>query len=267
MKIEDRCTLEDLQRGGFKYYQLKDGFRFGTDTALLAWFTASFIRRGKSSDTPKLLELGSGCGACSILTYARNGNVSIDACELMEDSFKVLCRNIELNNLQGKINPFNCDIRMLPSEIKNTSYDVVFMNPPFFSSSKGPKTSSSKSDVVLNARFEENGSIDDFIRVASSRVVTTKGFVTMIMKGNRFNDVYASFQRNGLTMTHLLSVHSFNDRNACMFLAAGKKGAGTSELKILPPLILNTKDDLSGDIITDGRVLKIYEEEHTDCFI
>ena len=68
--IIDKCTLEDLERSGLKMYQLKEGFRFGTDSALLAWFASSFVRKGSSGNLGKVtakpckvLELGSGCGA------------------------------------------------------------------------------------------------------------------------------------------------------------------------------------------------------------
>ena len=268
MDITSNCTFEDLGRNGLMYYQLKDSFRFGTDTALLAWFTASFVRKNRKQNKEiRLLELGSGCGACSILASARTENTVIDACELMNDSLEVLSLNIKTNKLDDRINAYNCDIRQLPSVIKNRSYDVVFMNPPFFSESRGPRTSDTKSLNVLNARFEQNGGLDDFVRVAASRVVTTSGFVTMIMKGNRLNDVLKSFYDNKLVPTHLLTVHSFADRNACMFLIAGKRGVKGTELKILPPLILNSVDSNTGDIITEEKVLKIYGEEHTDCFI
>ncbi len=101
-------TVEDLGRGGLRLRQLKDGFRFGTDSVLLAWFAASMVRRrkqpgagassgagettgmcsGAGSETKaeytggksrpvRLLELGSGCGGAALLTLARTDEAAL----------------------------------------------------------------------------------------------------------------------------------------------------------------------------------------------
>ena len=108
---ENKLTLEDLGRNGYRMYQLKDGFRFGTDTVLLAWFTASFV---KGSAPVKMLELGANCGAATLLVSARRDNVSIDALEIDKDAYKVLTKNIEINSLAGKVSAYEGDVRELP---------------------------------------------------------------------------------------------------------------------------------------------------------
>ncbi len=56
-------TVEDLGRGGLRLRQLKDGFRFGTDSVLLAWFAASMVRRRKQPGACAIS--GAGDGACA----------------------------------------------------------------------------------------------------------------------------------------------------------------------------------------------------------
>ena len=112
---ENKLTLEDLGRKGYRMYQLKDGFRFGTDTVLLAWFTASFV---KGSAPVKMLELGANCGAATLLVSARRDNVSIDALEIDKDAYEVLTKNIEINSLSGKVSAYEGDVRELPFDLK-----------------------------------------------------------------------------------------------------------------------------------------------------
>lgn len=263
--ILSECSLEDLGRDGLKMYQLKTGFRFGLDSVLLSWFAASFVR-GNSTKVVKALELGAGCGACSLLLLGRRSNVQVDAVEIMKTSYDVLRENIKLNSLEGRLEAHNSDIRELTGTPKNTQYDIVMFNPPFFNEKNGPKTTSNKSVERLNGRFEENGDLDDFVRVAASRVIPSSGYVVMIMKGDRLADCMKAFEKNKIIPTHLLNVHSFADKMATSILLCGKRGIKTNELKILPPLILNERDS-NGDIVPTSVVRQIYDDEHKDCFI
>ena len=56
-------TVEDLGRGGLRLRQLKDGFRFGTDSVLLAWFAASMVRRRKQPGAGASSGAGDGAGS------------------------------------------------------------------------------------------------------------------------------------------------------------------------------------------------------------
>lgn len=269
MKEIEGLTIEDIGREGFRMYQQENGFRFGTDSVLLAWFASSMARRGKY-DTKKIdvLELGSNCGAVSLCTAARLKNAYIDCVEIMESAYDVLKLNIEVNKLEERMKAINADLRELPLEVRSKQYDIVMFNPPFFRRDRGPATDTNASgEERLAARFQENGDLDDFVKTAAMRVIPSSGHVVIVMHGDGLNDVFRAFEANGLTMTRLMTVHPFEDKNACMILAAGKKGASRAELKILPPLFLNSRDPSNGDIIVPDRILSIYEEEHTDCFI
>ena len=146
---DSMLTFEPLGRKSFSMYQLKDGFRFGTDTVLLAWYTASFVKPGNEA---KLLELGSNCGAATLLVTARRDNVVTDALEIECDAYEVLKKNIELNNLSERVCAYNGDVRELPEEIRKKQYDVVFMNPPFYNDDNGPAS-------TKIGRYEHHGGL------------------------------------------------------------------------------------------------------------
>ena len=244
---ENKLTLEDLGRKGYMMYQLKDGFRFGTDTVLLAWFTASFV---KGSAPVKMLELGANCGAATLLVSARRDNVSIDALEIDKDAYEVLTKNIEINSLSGKVSAYEGDVRELPFDLKQKQCDLVFMNPPFFKETTGP--SSAKA-----GRCELNGCLEDFIKAGSSRLIPSSGIMTVVMTASRADEVICLMTENGVKPIRFMSVHPTSQKKAEMVLVAGKKTNADTQLEIMAPLILNDMD----------RMNDIYNKEHTDCFI
>ncbi len=244
---ESRLTPVDLGRRGFKMFQQKDGFRFGTDTVLLAWFTASHIREGQPK---RVLEEGSNCGACSLLVAARRPKVHIDALEIDADACEVLRKNIELNGLKGDIEVFNGDVRDLPGPIREKQYDVVFMNPPFYKAGAGPA-----SGVI--GRDEVNGSLGDFIKAGSSRLVPSSGIMCIVMTARRTDEVMSLMLDSGIKPFNMICVHPDKNKNAQIVLVAGKKTISATQLEIMPPLVLNDKEKMS----------EIYDKEQTDCFI
>lgn len=257
----DAVRPEDLGRDGLKILQHKDCYKLDTASVLLAWFAASFVRMGKPCE---MLELGSGTGGASLLASARAKNAVIDGIELLELPFKVFEENIKLNHLEDRIRAYNCDIRDLPSSVKNKAYDVVFMNPPFYDGTKGSVTDPSvKPEHECSARFSGNGGLEDFIRVQSLRTRTSGGYAVMCISPDRVPECFALYSQYKITPVRLLTVHANASKPAFLALIAGKKGAPNAEFKALPPLFINEE---GSDALTK-RAQHIYGEEHTDCFI
>ena len=252
---------EDLGRGGLKLLQHKDCYKLDTASVLLAWFAASFVRKGKSCE---MLELGSGTGGVSLLASARCAYAHIDGVELVELAYKVFCENIKLNGLEERISAYNCDLRGLPPEIKNKAYDVVFMNPPFYDGTKGSVTDTSvKSLHESSARFSHEGGLEDFIQAQSLRTRTSGGYAVMCISPDRVPECFSLYEKYKITPVRLLTVHANAGKPSFLALIAGKKGAPNAEFKVLPPLFINEE----GSQALTKRAIHIYEEEHDDCFI
>ena len=258
-----QCTSVDLGRGGYRIYQNRDGFRFGTDTVLLAWFTAAFIREGNPL---RALELGAGNGAASILVKARRPAVRIDAVEIDEAAKSLMEINIRENGLEEAISVYEGDVRDMPSSIRRYQYDLCFMNPPFFREKGGPSADPDKPGR-LKGRFEMNGTLEDFIRAGSARLIPSAGIMTIVMTPERLDETIILMERYNIRVSSLLAVHPFADREAGMFLIEGRKTVSDLKMRMLPPLIINEKDAESGNVRQTQRIMKIYGEEHTDCFI
>lgn len=255
-------TIESLGRRNYQLYQIKDGFRFGTDAVLLAWFTASHLKEGRPYKT---LELGSNTGAVSLLLSARRPDVIVDAVEIDFDASTVCDMNIRLNKLEDKMRAFCLDVRELPLEIPKAKYDVVFMNPPFFSKKNGPKVREDKAKR-LKGRFEENGELEDFIASGASRLIPSQGIMCIIMASSRTLEVIELMNKYKVKPVNIMPVHPFINRKAEMVLICGKRTDTKPQIALLPPLILNERLE-DGKVVNTSRLKNIYEEEHTDCFI
>ena len=257
----DNVVPEDLGRDGLLLLQHKDCYKLDSASVLLAWFAASFVRKGKPCE---MLELGSGTGGVSLLVSTRCKNAHVDGVELVELAYKMFCENVKLNKLDERITPYHCDLRELPSDIKNKSYDVVFMNPPFYDGTRGSVTDTSiKSEHESKARFSEQGGLEDFVQAQSLRTRTSGGFSVMCISPDRVPEVFRLYEKYKITPVRLLTVHANCSKNAFLALIAGKKGAPNAEFKVLAPLMIN--EEGSSDLTR--RALHIYEEEHDDCFI
>ena len=250
---DTRLTLEQLGRKDMKMYQLKDGFRFGTDTVLLSWFTASFVKPGRNA---RLLELGANCGAATLLVAGRRDEVNVDSLEIDKDAYDVLVKNIELNGLQSRISAYEGDVRSLPDEIRKKQYDIVFMNPPFFKEGNGPAPDENRPGRS-KGRFENNGSLEDFISAGAARLIPSSGIMCVVMTSRRTDEVICLMEKYGVSPVNMTAVHPSSSKRAEMVLMAGKKTSSDPQLEIMPPLLLNDKE----------RMKQIYDKEHTDCFI
>lgn len=241
---EQTETMEDLERKGFRLIQARNGFRFGEDSTLLAYFVAQ--EAGRRRKGTKILELGTNCGAATILLAARRPDVFIDGLEIQHDAFLIFQRNILLNNLSSRVRSFESDLRLAGigkmSEIQKSSYDLVFFNPPFYSPGQGPDIVE-KNDINGReiARYEQNGTIEDFIR-ASDRFLLPQGKMVLIHRTRRLPDVIHMMNSYRIEPQKLRFIHPRADKPATLFMICGQKHAAKGGCKVLAPLFLYGED-------------------------
>ena len=250
---ENNETLEDLGRAGLKLIQSKDGFRFGEDTVLLSWFVAENMRLRQNKGM-RVLELGTNCGAASILLAGRRKDILLDGVERQEEAAVLFKRNIELNQLTDRVRGFHLDLRELPTEVllQNT-YDAVFMNPPFCKEGHGPMTKES-SRALLESRFALHGDIEDFLSCAY-KMLAPSGDMFIVDRAETFAEVVSLCVKLHLAPKRIRFVHPRKDKEATLFLLQAKKDGKLKGAVVEPPLILRKK---SGEYTDELR--KIYSE-------
>ena len=251
---KEKETLEDLGRAGFRLIQSREGFRFGEDTVLLAWFVSENLRI-RTGNPMRVLELGTNCGAASVLLAARRKDIRIDGVERQEEAQVLFERNIRLNLLEDRVRSFLEDVRKLPTEdIPGNMYDAVFANPPFRNPEQGPVTSEDiHGKALLEARFSMHGGVEDFIS-CSKRMLSSRGDLFLVDRADTFPAVMKACLENHLIPKKITFVHPYADREATLFLLSAKKGGKLPGAVITPPLILR---DGSGEYTEQWK--RIYE--------
>jgi tRNA1Val (adenine37-N6)-methyltransferase len=223
-KDETLDTIKDV-----KIIQSKEGYRFSIDAVLLENFITA-----KPGD--KGIELGTGSGIISILLAKRLKSTKITAVEIQKALAGRAARNVELNDLKGKIDVRSMDMRKLRKEFQTNEIDFVFSNPPF----RKPKTGRMSTDEERAiARHEIEISLPDLVSTATY-LLKHNGRFYMIYHPFRLTELVSLLRESRLEPKRMRFVHSRAGEEAKMVLIEAVKGGGIW-LKIDPPLYLYEK--------------------------
>lgn len=227
MKPEHNETLDSIK--DIKLFQAKDGYRFSIDALLLENFiSARRLEKG--------IELGAGSGIISILLARRLQGANITAVEIQKGLAERATRNISLNDLEGRIEILQKDIKDLKKIYPSNKFDFVFTNPPFRKTKTG-RLSIYKERAV--ARHEIEITLPDLIKTASY-LLKHSGKFFLIYHPFRLAELISLLQKAKLEPKRMKFVHSRTGEEAKMVLIEAVKGSGTW-LKIAPPLYIYEK--------------------------
>ena len=162
-----RC---DTLSGDFKIFQPENGQRYSTDDLLTAWLAIKSV----SDDPPsRFLDLGSGLASVPMIVLWKFPKLSGIGVEIRPNRYELAERSLEMNGLTGRFRIIHGDLRELELDEK---FDLVTSTPPYYQSTEGPL---SENDDKAAARFELNGSIDDYFKTASKHLSESGFFITV----------------------------------------------------------------------------------------
>ncbi len=239
-------TLEDLQRGGYRLIQSSYGFRHGTDSVLLAAYAAARLEKQKRNLS--IADLGAGNGAVSILLAARLPQVRIAAFEKDPHSSDLLRRNIQLNQLQRRMDQLAGDLRDRVTEAHladhvpdYNQYDVVVANPPYHvpEQSYGGQGTAVNNTVVKNrsAVYEDDLPLEVLLHLAR-RLLKQRGKLLMVHHPRRLPDLIQQLRQHRFEPLCLRLVHSHIERPPVMILLEARLYGQTGGFQIEKPLLL-----------------------------
>ncbi len=116
-------TKDHLLKNKITYFQYKNGYRTGIEPVILA-------SKVNISTNSKILDIGCGCGAISLILAYRNKKSYIYGWDKNKDYLFLANKNKLDNNFNNLIYE-NLDITKFNSSYKNF-FDVILTNPPFF---------------------------------------------------------------------------------------------------------------------------------------
>nr|WP_218975137.1 methyltransferase [Leptotrichia sp. oral taxon 223] len=190
------------------------GLKITQDAILLSEFIKKYfnVEYKNIKEKKTFLEIGAGQGIISLLLSEMNIISKIFAAEIQKDIFKILEKNIEINNLEEKIMLINKNIKNV-----NGEYDFIFSNPPYkkINSGKMPEDEAeklSKYEILLTLEelFQE-------IR----RLLKNYGEFFVIVPNDRLNDVFRYIYKNNM---NILTIEVSKYKKIDLVVVHGRKG-------------------------------------------
>ncbi len=213
MELEKNEKVEDLQFNNLKIIQNKKWFCFGMDSVLISNFAKNIKNNAKVAD------LGSGTGIIAVLLSGKTKAKKIYCVEKQPEMAQILNKNIELNNLQDKLEVINKDIM----ELELKPVDAVVMNPPYKKANTGIKNENKQKFI---SKFETTATLSDFVGVAK-KILKDGGKLFIVHRPERLVDVISSLRENNLEPKRIQFVysHEHSEENAKLFLLEAVKNA------------------------------------------
>lgn len=207
--------IDELELNNLKIIQKNDGFCFGIDSVLLS----DFARKIKNNS--KVLDLGTGTGILGILLCAKTNLKQITGIEIQKDIADMATRSIQLNNLQGKFDILNCNIKDIDKLLKIDSYDAIVTNPPYKKPNSG-KINENKTKLISRHEIEAN--LDDFIRI-SFKMLKDKGTLYMVHRAERIVDILSTMRKYKMEPKRIRFVYSNKNSESKLVLLEATKNA------------------------------------------
>lgn len=222
--------LDELGISGFVMEQDAKYLKLGTDAMLLSEFA-------KVRKRDRVCDLGSGCGAVSILLAARHPEISLCGVEIVEGAAALAKKNAAHNNIENRMQVVCADLKKCEELFEAGSFDAVVSNPPFMALSSGIKT---EREELLCARMELCCTIDDVCR-AASHLLKFGGSFSLVYRPSRLSDLFAALIKYNMAPKRMRLVQDTVCAEPSLVLLEARKGGG-SGIKLLPTLIVKNED-------------------------
>ena len=232
-------TLDELKQFDLQLFQPRHGYRYSLDPLLLTRFCAQPPSGGR------IIDLGAGCGIISLLLARMNPAVSVVAVENNPEMAALVERNIQHNDLAGRVSLHVGDVVDLCNTFPVSSFDLVVSNPPFRTARSGKISPHTGRDT---ARHETTAGLADFLAAAKYLVKPT-GRICFIQLPSRLPEFMSLASEMKLSLLRLRMIHSNAGSPATMFMAELAKGRRCSVV-VEPPLFVR---DMNGEYTDELR--------------
>lgn len=160
----------DTLSGDFVIYQPDVGQRYSTDDMMTAWMA---IKAVENNSVSRFLDLGSGLCSVPMIILWKFSEISGVGIELRENRRELGLKSLDVNGLSNKFKLLSGDLRNLEL---NEKFPLITSTPPYYTEKEGPV---SPHDDKSAARFELNGSIEDYFRTAVKHLSENGRFITV----------------------------------------------------------------------------------------
>lgn len=238
MSSQETTTTDMISDGGLEIVQHSRGYRFGLDSLLLA------------TDLPEVpagstvVDLGAAQGAVGLCVAARHSEWRILCVERQPQLAALLRENIERNELGGRVEAIEADLRAFRAQLDAHCANLVVCNPPYYR--EGQRRPSENSERA-SAHHELHGTLADFVR-AATYVLDQRGWLKVIIPPIRLSDLFVALDETDLSLHSMRFFHSNAADDAYLVEAVARRG-GSPDVRVRPPLyIYRDADDYSDEV-------------------
>ena len=219
------CRIDKLW-GGFSLIQDDRFFKLGQDTMLLSDFACPPARG-------KVMDLGCGNGALSVLLCARHPHISVTGLEIQPEVAVLAQENIRHNQLEARMQVQCGDMKQCKTMFSTGSFDYVVCNPPYFAQNSG---FSAKNINKSTARQDSCGTAADAVQ-AAAYLVKFGGRVAFVYRPERVCELISQMKARQLEPKRMRFVHQQATAVPSAVLIEARRGSAPG-VQILPPLLV-----------------------------
>jgi len=199
------------------------GYRAGVDPVLLA---ASVPAQAGQS----VLELGCGTGAALLCLGVRVPGLALTGVELQPGYAALARQNAARNGIAARIEV--ADLRALPADLRNESFDHVIANPPYFDRRQGTAARLDDRDIAFGGETPLSEWID-----TATRRLRPRGQLSLIQRADRLPEILRALD-DRLGSVVLRPIAGRAGRAADRILVHAIKG-GRAPFRLTAPLVLH----------------------------
>ena len=199
-------AVEDLETRGLLILQKKKGYRFNSDSIILANLTEA--ARGET-----VVDLGCGSGVIGLLVAAKR-NARAVGVELQPALADMAKRTVRINGMQDKVEIVQGDVREIAALLPAAYADRVVANPPYYKAGSGDVNGNEEKAI---ARHEITVTLADIL-AAMKYLLKEGGVGYIILPCEREKEADKAFAAAGLSARKKTYLTSSADKSPSSFI-------------------------------------------------
>lgn len=238
--LEPHERIDELFRENMKIIQSREVFSFSVDALLLA----NFVTLRKSD---AVIDLCSGNGIIPLLLSHRTDAI-INAIEIQATLVDMAHRSFEMNDKTSQITLVEGDINNISHHYPHSSFDVVTVNPPYFTDNQPLKVR----NAHAYARHEILTTLNKVID-ACKFLIKNKGRLYMVHRAERSTEAVTLLHQKNFRVRSIQYVYNTPNSDEALFVLIEAVFHSKAYVKVLPPFYIYNND---GDY--SDKMLEVY---------
>ena len=216
-----------LNYNNLKIVQNPDWFSFSIDSVLLANFV-------KVNNKMKIVDFCTGNAPIPLFLSTRTKS-KIIGIELQKEVYDMAIESVDINNLNGRVEIINENIKDFCKNSETDIYDLITCNPPYFKI--GNDSNVNLNDIKAIARHEIHLNLDDLFKSAR-KILKNHGKIAIVHRTDRLIDIIIKMKENNIEPKRLQFIYPFKGSNSNLVLVEGSKN-GNVGLVLEPNIIVH----------------------------